>query len=181
MQHLITGGARSGKSRYAETLALDHPGPVVYVATAELRDGDAEFATRVAHHRARRPAHWQDVGAGLDLGAALRHHARSDALLLVDCLTLWLVRFLEAPEEWASARSDLLAVLPALPGQIVLVSNELGCGVVPLGEANRWFVDELGRLNQDVAACCSHVTLVACGLPLVLKQPSGSCADGSPV
>ncbi|UXY15970.1 bifunctional adenosylcobinamide kinase/adenosylcobinamide-phosphate guanylyltransferase [Chitiniphilus purpureus] len=179
MPHLITGGARSGKSRYAEQLALAHPGPVVYLATARRTD-DAEFTARIAEHQARRPASWHTVEPGETLAQALCRAAAPQRLLLVDCLTLWLARFCEqeTPDagRYAGERAALLAALPTLPGSTLLVSNEIGWGVVPLGAATRWFVDELGRLNQAVAACCKQVTLVACGLPLPLKparQPAG--------
>ena len=170
--HLVSGGARSGKSRFAEALALAHGGRVVYVATAELT-GDAEFASRVAHHRARRPAHWALAEADRRLAAVLTRHAAADTLLLVDCLGMWLMRFFgEAGFDetaWASERAALLDALARLPGDIVLVSNEVGWGVVGADAATRRFVDELGRLGQDVAQVCDRVTLVACGLPLVLK------------
>ncbi|TJZ68610.1 bifunctional adenosylcobinamide kinase/adenosylcobinamide-phosphate guanylyltransferase [Chitiniphilus eburneus] len=173
MAHLITGGARSGKSTYAEALALAHAGPVRYLATAAPHPADAEFAARIAQHRARRPAHWQVLEAGEDLAGALRGSAAPDTLLLVDCLTLWLARFGDGETmreaEFAVARAALLDALPGLPGDLVLVTNEIGWGVVPMGAGTRWFVDELGRLNQAVAARCMRVTLVACGLPLALK------------
>lgn len=170
--HLISGGARSGKSRYAESLALQHGGAVCYVATAERRS-DAAFAERIAHHQARRPAHWGLAEVGRKLGEALQQ-AAPGSLVLVDCLGMWLMRFFDEDgqfdaDAWQQQRSSLLAVLAAPPAQIVLVSNEVGWGVVPLGAETRHFVDELGRLNQDVAAVCQRVTLVACGQPLVLK------------
>lgn len=172
MLHLITGGARSGKSRHAEALALAHAGPVHYLATARV--GDAEFAERVELHRARRPADWGLTECGTDLAAALRAVARPDGLVLVDCLTLWLAGFLQEDggvdmAAFGRERGALLAGLAGLPGDVVLVSNEIGLGVVPLGRSTRWFVDELGRLNQAVAALAERVTLVACGLPLALK------------
>ncbi|MDN0077516.1 bifunctional adenosylcobinamide kinase/adenosylcobinamide-phosphate guanylyltransferase [Crenobacter sp. SG2303] len=175
MIDLISGGARSGKSRHAESLALAHAGPVGYVATAERRD-DAEFAARIEHHRARRPSSWALYEAGQTLAETLAAAARPDGLLLVDCLGMWLMRFFgEAGFDEAAfgrERAALLASLPALPGHVVLVSNEIGWGVVAMDAETRRFVDELGRLNQDVAAIARRVTLVACGLPLVLKgQP----------
>jgi len=173
--HLISGGARSGKSRYAESLALQHPASVRYVATAE-RSPDQAFAERIAHHRARRPAHWGLAEADRNL-AALLQQAEVGSLQLVDCLGMWLMRFFDADgcfdaDAWQQQRSELLALLAAPPAAIVLVSNEVGWGVVPLGAETRYFVDELGRLNQDVAAVCQRVSLVACGQPLLLKgQP----------
>jgi adenosylcobinamide kinase/adenosylcobinamide-phosphate guanylyltransferase len=170
--HLISGGARSGKSRYAESLALQHTGAVCYVATAERRS-DAAFAERIAHHQARRPAHWGLAEVGRHLGEALQH-AAPGSLVLVDCLGMWLMRFFDEQGQfdaaaWQQQRSILLAVLAAPPASVVLVSNEVGWGVVPLGAETRHFVDELGRLNQDIAQVCQRVTLVACGQPLVLK------------
>ena len=173
--HLISGGARSGKSRYAESLALQHAGAVCYVATAERRP-DAAFAERIAHHQARRPAHWALAEAGRELACVLQQ-AAPGSLLLVDCLGMWLMRFFDADgrfdaDAWQQQRSALLALLAAPAASIVLVSNEVGWGVVPLGAETRHFVDELGRLNQDVAAVCQRVSLVACGQPLLLKgQP----------
>ncbi|EEG10030.1 bifunctional adenosylcobinamide kinase/adenosylcobinamide-phosphate guanylyltransferase [Pseudogulbenkiania ferrooxidans] len=179
MTHLISGGARSGKSRFAEQLALAHPGPVAYVATAAV--ADADFAARVALHRERRPAHWALCEAERGLAAVLECAAAADTLLLVDCLGMWLMRFClddgldEA--DFAREKAVLLHALATLPGEIVLVSNEIGWGVVPLGRLSRRFVDELGRLNQDIAALCERVTLVACGLPLVLKAPPEGAAS----
>jgi len=175
MIELISGGARSGKSCHAETRALAHAGPVGYVATAERRD-DAEFSARIEHHRARRPATWGLCEAGQSLAETLQEAARSDGLLLVDCLGMWLMRFF-GPDGFDTAafgreRAALLAALPSLPGTVLLVSNEVGWGVVAMDAETRRFVDELGRLNQDVAALADRVTLVACGLPLVLKGPA---------
>lgn len=173
--HLISGGARSGKSRYAEHLAQQHAGAVCYVATAERRP-DAAFAERIAHHQARRPAHWALVEAGRELATVVQQ-ASPGSLLLVDCLGMWLMRFFDTDgcfdsDAWQLQRSALLAVLAAPPAAVVLVSNEVGWGVVPLGAETRHFVDELGRLNQDVAEVCQRVSLVACGQPLLLKgQP----------
>ena len=181
MVELIIGGARSGKSTLAERRALESGLRVVYVATAQA--GDTEMARRIAHHRARRPTGWTCVEAPLKLAAALRAHAASDALLLVDCLTLWLSNLFFAGRAAAQAEADealdcallagetdaLVAALPDLPGRILLVSNEVGCGIVPPQPLARLFVDEQGRLNQRVAAACGRVTLVAAGLPLELK------------
>ncbi|RQW28445.1 bifunctional adenosylcobinamide kinase/adenosylcobinamide-phosphate guanylyltransferase [Rhodobacteraceae bacterium CH30] len=172
--HLISGGARSGKSRFAESLALAHQGPVTYIATAQVRDG--EFAQRVAHHQARRPSHWALAESRRELAALLRAQSAPDTLLLVDCLGMWLMHFfgedgaLDEPA-FTAEKVALLAALPVLPGTVLLVSNETGWGVVAADAMTRRFVDELGRLNQGVAAVCDQVTLVACGLPLVLKTP----------
>ncbi|MFC3532161.1 bifunctional adenosylcobinamide kinase/adenosylcobinamide-phosphate guanylyltransferase [Vogesella facilis] len=173
MQHLITGGARSGKSRFAEQLALAHAGPVRYVATAERRAGDEAFAARIAQHQSRRPAGWQLHEPGRELAAAIAT-AGVGELLLVDCIGMWLMRFFGADggfdrAGWQQQRDALLAALAVTPARVLLVSNEIGWGVVPLGEETRVFVDELGWLNQALAAVCQQVTLVACGQPLCLK------------
>jgi adenosylcobinamide kinase/adenosylcobinamide-phosphate guanylyltransferase len=178
---LIFGGARSGKSLLAERLAQASGKEVVYLATSQ--PGDTEMAARIAHHRARRPAEWQTVEEATALAASLRRLCAPERIVLVDCLTLWLSNLLfsstreqpevgavELPPLFAWERSDLLAWLdePA-GGEVIFVSNEVGMGIVPLGAVSRTFVDEAGRLNQDVAARCERVLLVAAGLPLALK------------
>lgn len=169
MRSLILGGARSGKSALAERIAVQSGRDVVYIATAQARDD--EMAQRIGHHRARRSQDWACVEEPLALATALRAHAGEGRLLLVDCLTLWLSNLLGAQDEAAfeRERDALLSTLPELPGEIVLVSNEVGLGVVPLGELTRRFVDEAGRLHQSLAARCERVVFVAAGLPLALK------------
>ena len=169
MRTLILGGARSGKSALAERLALESGKEVVYIATAQAHD--AEMAARIAHHRDRRPAHWQSVEEPLALAGALRAYARPDRCVLVDCLTLWLSNLLGDTDDQRLGREyeGLLEVLPALPGELLFVSNEVGLGVVPMGELTRRFVDEAGRLHQALAARCERVLFVAAGLPLPLK------------
>ncbi|SAK74740.1 bifunctional cobalamin biosynthesis protein [Caballeronia fortuita] len=174
----ILGGARSGKSAHAERLAIESGLPVTYIATARIED--AEFAERVTLHRKRRPAHWTLVEAPLDLAGALRKADRAGHCVLIDCLTLWLANLLFSDE----TASDDIAVLPhaardafaqfdaALAetrGKVIVVSNEIGLGVVPLGSVTRLYVDELGRLNQRVAAASARATLMVAGLPLALK------------
>lgn len=168
MKHLILGGARSGKSRHAEGLAAASGLAVTYVATAEA--ADAEMRQRIAHHRTQRPAAWALVEEPLALADVLSAHAAPGRCLLVDCLTLWLSNLLAAPP----ARMDeelghLLAAVPILPGELLLVSNEVGWGIVPDNALARRFRDEAGRLHQRLAAVCDRVTLVAAGLPLALK------------
>ena len=169
MRTLILGGARSGKSALGERLASDCGREVIYVATAQALDD--EMAQRIAHHRAARPAQWACVEEPLALADTLCRHAREDRCLLVDCLTLWLSNLLLAEDgvRFERERDALLALLPALPGDIVLVGNEVGHGIVPMGALSRRFVDESGRLHQSVAAKCERVLLVVAGLPLVLK------------
>ncbi|GAB3378636.1 bifunctional adenosylcobinamide kinase/adenosylcobinamide-phosphate guanylyltransferase [Lysobacter fragariae] len=169
MHSLILGGARSGKSALAERLAAASGRDVVYIATAQARDG--EMARRIAHHRAQRPAHWACVEEPLALADVLRLQASEGRCLLVDCLTLWLSNLLgdADPDRLARERDALLGTLPALPGKIVLVGNEVGLGIVPMGEVTRRFVDEAGRLHQALGAQCTNVIFTAAGLPLVLK------------
>ena len=167
MLELILGGARSGKSRLAERLATQSGLAVTYIATSQALDG--EMNARIQHHRQRRPAEWGLVEEPLELARALRDNAAPGRCLLVDCLTLWLVHFLEQPAAFMAVRQTLLDTLAGVPGDVLLVSNEIGCGVVPLGEDNRWFVDELGRLNQDVGALADRVTLLVAGQPLAIK------------
>lgn len=169
MHSLILGGARSGKSAWAERLARDSRREVVYVATAQAHD--AEMAARIAHHRAQRPTHWQCVEEPLALADVLRAQARADRCVLVDCLTLWLSNLLGDvdPDRYGRERDALLQVLTGLPGNIVFVSNEVGLGIVPMGELTRRFVDEAGRLHQALGAHCERVIFVAAGLPLLLK------------
>lgn len=173
MLELVIGGARSGKSAYAERQALASGLAVTYIATGEARDD--EMAARIAHHRTRRPVDWHTLEEPLQLAAALRRTSARDACLLVDCLTLWLTNLMLAGREDES--DTLLDTLPMLPGRLILVSNEVGWGIVPENELARRFRDAQGRLNQRVAALADQVTLVAAGLPLTLK--SGAAAgDG---
>jgi adenosylcobinamide kinase / adenosylcobinamide-phosphate guanylyltransferase len=172
---LILGGARSGKSAYAEKLAADSGLPVTYIATAQVYDD--EFKLRVQHHKDRRPKDWQLIEAPYYLAPALQTNSHADTTTIVDCLTLWLAQCICpecAPPEgvsWAQQRADFLELLPTLQGHIILVSNEVGMGIVPLGQINRQFQDEQGRLNQAVAAIANEVVFVAAGLPLTLKAP----------
>jgi len=170
---LILGGARSGKSRYAEKLALASDMQVTYIATAQVYDD--EFGERVARHKAQRPAAWQTLEVPHYLAACIQTHAAEGHCLLVECLTLWLAQCIcpdcLPPEgiDWSSQRNLLLETLPTLPGKIILVSNEVGMGIVPLGEINRQFQDQAGWLNQALAEISDQVTFVAAGLPLQLK------------
>lgn len=169
MLELILGGARSGKSRLAERLARDSGLAVCYVATSQALDD--EMAARIAQHRARRPADWALVEEPLALARVLREQAAPERCLLVDCLTLWLTNLLLAddPQRLAQERDALLACLAELPGRIILVSNETGLGVVPLGELSRRYVDEAGWLHQALAERCRRVLFCVAGLPMTLK------------
>ena len=177
---LVLGGARSGKSAYAEKLAAESGRAVVYIATAGA--GDAEMAARIARHRSDRPQHWLTVEEPVQLADAIRRHSTKTNLVLVDCLTLWLsnlmfsaggdypdVGAITLPPEIGEQRAALLEVLQNAAGDVVLVTNEVGMGLVPMGALSRCFVDEAGRLNQAVAAVCNRAVFVAAGLPLILK------------
>lgn len=177
---LFLGGARSGKSAHAEQLAAASGKEVIYIATGAA--GDAEMAERIAHHRAQRPSHWRTVEEPMALGAALAEWRAPQRIVLVDCLTLWLCNLLfsdgrdypdvgaiELPERFHHERAALLDELAADRGDVALVSNEVGMGIVPWGAVSRCYADEAGRLNQAVAAACDRVVFVAAGLPLVLK------------
>lgn len=169
MINLILGGARSGKSRLAEQLAERSGLAVTYIATSEPLDG--EMNARVQLHRERRPAQWGLIEEPLALARTLRANASADRCLLVDCLTLWLTNLLmlNDPERLNAERTALLECLAALPGEIILVSNETGLGVVPMGELTRRYVDEAGWLHQAIAERCQRVVLTVAGLPLTLK------------
>ena len=169
MKELILGGARSGKSSHAEMLAKESNLEVVYIATATVYD--KEMQKRVDHHRFQRPDHWPVIEESYDLAGVLQREAREDRCLLVDCLTLWVTNLLciEDKELWPKKHQELLDILPTLPGRILMVSNEVGMGIVPMGELSRQFVDESGRLHQSIARIADKVTFVAAGLPLVMK------------
>ncbi|MBP2312307.1 bifunctional adenosylcobinamide kinase/adenosylcobinamide-phosphate guanylyltransferase [Azospirillum soli] len=164
---LVLGGARSGKSRHAEGLVTSAPGPRVYIATAQI--WDAEMAERVARHKDDRGPGWTTVEEPLDLPGALRRHAVAGTNVLVDCLTLWLSNLLMAEADVPAKAAELLGALAEVDGRVVLVSNEVGLGIVPDNALARRFRDHAGRLHQDVAAVASRVVFVAAGLPLVLK------------
>lgn len=162
---LILGGARSGKSRHAEALVQADPPPWTYIATAESYD--AEMTARIAEHRARRRGGWITVDAPHDLPQAITKGP--DAPLLVDCLTLWLSNLMLAEADVDAATESLLAALLARSAPTVLVSNEVGSGIVPATPLGRRFRDAQGRLNQQVAAVAGRVELVVAGIPLRLK------------
>lgn len=169
MKELILGGARSGKSAFAQQRALASGLNVIYLATAQA--GDAEMAERIARHRAERPGGWGLVEEPLALADALQVRAAPDRCLLVDCLTLWLSNLLVAGDERLDAETrGLLDTIPTLPGQVLLISNEVGQGIVPANPLARRFRDEAGRLHQAIASRCDRVTFVVAGLSLTLKD-----------
>lgn len=181
MKTLILGGARSGKSRYAEQLAGQSGAEVIYIATATAQD--AEMTQRIVQHKNDRPAHWRTIEEPVQLAATLREQSHTGRVVLVDCLTLWLTNLLchEDQDLLAQETQALLAVLPDLPGQLILVSNEVGQGIVPMGELTRRYVDEAGRLHQRIAAQAEQVILMVAGLPLTVKDNQESARQQTPV
>jgi adenosylcobinamide kinase/adenosylcobinamide-phosphate guanylyltransferase len=169
MRELILGGARSGKSRLAEKLAADSGLAVTYIATSQALDG--EMSARIRQHRERRPADWALVEEPVELARVLQELAGPERCLLVDCLTLWLTNLLmlEDQARLIAEREALLDCLSELPGRIILVSNETGLGVVPMGELTRRYVDEAGWLHQAIAERCQRVIFTVAGLPMLLK------------
>jgi len=165
---LVLGGQRSGKSRYAEQLVRASGLSPVYLATAAA--GDGEMRERITAHRARRVEGWRTVEEPLDLAGALARETGEGFHVLVDCLTLWLTNVMGAERSVDEQTGRLLDVLARVTGPVVLVSNEVGSGIVPDNALARRFADALGTLNQRVAAAVDRVVLVAAGLPLVLKS-----------
>ncbi|MDO6610424.1 bifunctional adenosylcobinamide kinase/adenosylcobinamide-phosphate guanylyltransferase [Shewanella sp. 1_MG-2023] len=194
MIHLVLGGARSGKSRYGETLAATYAEQVseqvseqcsaqspscIYIATATALD--EEMSQRIARHQQDRvdaKVNWLLIESPLALASTLMEQSAADKVILVDCLTLYLTNHLVASEEthrngvddlWQQQKIALLNALPQLKGHIIFISNEVGSGIVPLGELTRRFADEAGWLNQAIAEQADKVTLIVAGLPLALK------------
>lgn len=169
---LVLGGARSGKSRHAQRLCETSGRRLVFCATAG-EAADPEMTARIARHQAERDGRWHTVKAPLALGPMLAEAAAPDAVVLVDCLTLWLTNVMLAGDDVEAAGKALARGLPALRGPVVFVSNEVGAGIVPDNALARRFRDAQGRLNQDMAAACDVAVLVVAGLPLVLKGTAG--------
>lgn len=173
MIELVLGGARSGKSRYAEQRAIDSGMQVVYIATAEA--GDAEMKIRIKRHRQDRPQHWKTVEEPIKLAETIEKNSGDNICLLVDCLTLWLNNILF--DKQGEIQLDLLEketnalfnALCAFTGQVILVTNEVGLGIVAIDKMTRRFVDEAGFLHQKIASLSDRVVLVTAGLPQVLK------------
>lgn len=179
MIHFILGGARSGKSRYAEQLAQASNLAVSYIATAQAYD--AEMHSRIAHHQQQRPQDWHVIEEPIELVKCLQSIDRVDHVILVDCLTLWVSNLLmcnsdaepdvnsEAEQPHIAAFAALLTVLPTLKSTVILVSNETGLGVVPMGQLSRRFVDESGRLHQQLGQIADQVVFCVAGFPMILK------------
>lgn len=183
---LVTGGNRSGKTAYAESVAKALAPEVVYIATASVRDN--EMAQRIAAHRRGRPLDWQTVEEPLAAGRAILENAAPGRCIVLDCVTLWLSNMLglhEANtdpqlyrEQLEAERHSLLAAIEQCSGHLVIVSNELGSGVVPMGQLTRFFVDEHGWTNQRIAELCDSVVLMVAGVPVKIKSPATPSTAG---
>lgn len=181
MLHFVLGGARSGKSRFAENLAKQQEAlgkRVIYIATATTvrKDEnqhpclDHEMLQRIEKHQSDRPAHWPTLETPIELANTLTTNDSPEHCILIDCLTLWTLNLLD--NDCLHLQIDaLLSCLPAMQADVFIVSNEVGMGVVPLGQLTRAFVDELGRLHQQVAEVCDSVTFMVAGQPIAVKRP----------
>jgi adenosylcobinamide kinase / adenosylcobinamide-phosphate guanylyltransferase len=174
---LVLGGVRSGKSRWAQELAAK-AAHVAYIATAQAVD--AEMTEKIRRHREERANHWRTFEEPLELGRLIAGHAAAFDVMLVDCLTIFVANLLETenadPVCVTRCVEEFLEALRTPPSSVVLVSNEVGSGVVPPYPAGRRFRDALGELNQRVAAIADNVVLLVAGLPLALKGTIGACS-----
>ncbi|MCK4082050.1 bifunctional adenosylcobinamide kinase/adenosylcobinamide-phosphate guanylyltransferase [Acinetobacter radioresistens] len=170
MLQLILGGARSGKSRLAEKIALESGLNVIYIATAQPLD--EEMQERILHHQESRPREWQVIEEPLYLSEKLQEIDAQNQLILIDCVTLWMSNLLlqDASELQMSQCQKLLTILPNLKSEIILVSNETGLGVVPMGNISRKFIDESGRLHQQIGQIAQKVVFCVAGFPIILKE-----------
>lgn len=184
---LVTGGSRSGKSAYAEAMARALAPEVVYIATASVRDD--EMAQRIAAHRRARPQDWRTIEAPVKAGRAILEHAAPGRCIVLDCVTLWLSNVLglheahtDPPplkrERLEAERDALLSAVEQCRSHLVIVSNELGSGIVPMGQLTRFFVDEHGWTNQRLAELCDSVVLMVAGVPVKLKSPAAPSPAG---
>ena len=170
MKTLVLGGVKSGKSRFAESLAGESQLPVTYVATATA--GDEEMQRRIDHHRRHRPSAWRLIEEPVALGRIMSEKTGQNHCLLVDCLTLWLSNCLVDDDEtrFDTERASLLDAMQSFSGTLIMVSNETNLGVVPMGTLSRRFCDEAGLLHQQLAGLCDQVVVTMAGLPLYLKS-----------
>ena len=175
---LVLGGARSGKSRYAQQRAEAEVGALVYIATGQAFD--AEMEERIAHHQADRGDRWRIVEAPLALAQAIRTEAAPDRVLLVDCLTLWASNLMLADRDIEAETAALAACLRDVQGPLILVSNEVGLGIVPDNALARRFRDDAGRINQAIGLAVDEAVFVAAGLPLVLKAARSNSGSAVP-
>ncbi len=166
---LILGGARSGKSSYAENLAKESGSDVIYLATANALDNETK--QRIEKHQLDRPSTWVTIEEPIHLASCLLQYAKPQQTIIVDCLTMWLnnLLMLENPEQLRQEYNDFLDCIHQLQGHIIFVSNEVGMGIIPLGELTRNFVDDAGRLHQQLGQLVENVTLIVAGIPLIVK------------
>lgn len=173
MKHLVLGGVRSGKSQFAERWVAEQREQIVYIATSQVWDGS--MAERVAKHQSYRPEHWQTIEEPFKLAATLTRIAdeQPEAGVIVECCSLWLTNLLCAEDEpqLEAEREAFLSVLENYTLPIILVSAEVGLGIMPMNALARRYGDEIGVLNQRMAAICEEVTFVTAGLPMALKHP----------
>ncbi|MCP4411915.1 MAG: bifunctional adenosylcobinamide kinase/adenosylcobinamide-phosphate guanylyltransferase [Gammaproteobacteria bacterium] len=169
MIYLIIGGARSGKSHYAESLIKKISKKITYIATASA--DDEEMKNRIQHHKKTRPKDWSLIEEKLYLSSILKQQLNKEEPLLIECMTLWLSNWVcsENLQLWNTEKHNFLKALKQCKTDIVIVSNEVGSGIVPMGELSRNFVDEAGWLNQELSKLADQVVLVVAGLPLVIK------------
>ncbi len=168
MRQLILGGARSGKSKLAQQRAIETALPVIYIATADA--GDEEMEARIALHKADRPAEWELREEAIELPILLSELSGKGFTVLVDCLTLWLTNLLlKDLTLMQSEMKHLVDVVNNFDGQLILVSNEVGWGIVPMGDLSRQFQDNTGRLHQDLAAIVERVSLSVAGIAIEIK------------
>jgi len=166
--HFILGGARSGKTSYAESLAEQTAKPVIYLATAQAHDG--EMHARISHHQRVRPSHWLTVEESLNIDQVISNKSYTSHCILVDCLTLWVTNILCAEQKISPYKTRFLSALDETQADVFIVSNETGMGVVPIGNLTRQFCDESGWLHQAVAEKADQVTLMVAGIPLSVKR-----------
>ena len=169
MLEFVLGGARSGKSHYAQQQALLSGLKVIYIATATA--GDSEMQARIKLHQQARPSHWTTCEEPLQLAKVLRQHKHQNHYIIVDCLTLWLSNLLAESLEYYEQQIQLFFdCVQDTNASVIFVSNEVGMGIVPMGELSRRFVDESGRLHQRLAQQCHRVTQMIVGIPHVIKN-----------
>ncbi len=178
MKSLILGGVKSGKSRFAEQRAIRWTAQegrsdesIIYLATAENRKDDEAFSSRISRHIAQRPAGWNTIEEPLEISDVIAAASGKDQCVLLECLTLWLSNLFQDETTLASHIEQFCAALKAYEGDIILVSNETGLGIMPPNALARRYGDELGLLHQRIASVCDEVVFIVAGLPHYLKQP----------
>ncbi|WP_293266041.1 bifunctional adenosylcobinamide kinase/adenosylcobinamide-phosphate guanylyltransferase [Neptunomonas sp.] len=177
MIHFIIGGARSGKSRYAENLARNSGSDVIYIATAQAYDD--EMQERIDQHKNQRPSQWDVFEESLEISNVINNESSSSNCLLIDCLTLWVTNLLCEDKSIADYKQQLIDALSNAKGDVILVSNETGMGVVPMGKLTRRYCDEAGWLHQEVAVLADQVVLMVAGIPVVIKPVANDHKDKS--